>query len=64
MDNNTIESIAAFFTGGVPATVVSFHLMDVTIPMIMAVMTGILGGFFALLGKDLYKFIKDKVVKK
>ena len=58
------ESIGAFFGGGISATIVSYHLMnDVVWPMIFAVLTGLVGGAAALLGKDLYKWIKKKIIK-
>mgnify|MGYP003630578787 FL=1 len=62
LNTNTSESIAAFFTGGIPATILSFNLFEgVVFPMLLAAITGLLGGGFALLGKDLYKFLKSRL---
>ena len=62
LNTNTSESIAAFFTGGIAATILSFSLFEgVVFPMLLAAITGLLGGGFALLGKDLYKFLKSRL---
>jgi hypothetical protein len=64
LTSDSIESIAAFFTGGIPASILSFSLFDgVIFPMMLAALTGIVGGCFALLGKDIYKWIKSKFIK-
>jgi len=61
MNSKTTESVMAFITGDALTTIMAFILFkDVALPMILAIGTGLLGGFFALLGKDLYKFIKKK----
>jgi len=61
---DTTESIAAFFTGGIPASIVAFELFNgVVFPILLAALTGLVGGGFALLGKDLYKSIKGKLKK-
>lgn len=61
----TTESIVSFVTGDTLATIMAFVLFkDVALPMILAVATGILGGFFALLGKDLYKWCRDKYLNR
>ena len=58
------ESFAAFVSGGVPATIVSYQLLEgIVIPMVLATLTGLVGGMAALLGKDLYKWIKIKLFK-
>lgn len=62
LNTENTESIAAFFTGGIPATLLSFSLFEgVIFPMLLAALTGLIGGGFALLGKDLYKFLKSKL---
>ena len=64
-NNNTIENIGAFISGDLLATIVALNLLtDVAKPVFIAVVTGILGGFCALLGKDFYKWIKEKIIKK
>lgn len=61
---DSLESIAAFFTGGVPAFLISLKMMnELLLPMFLAALTGIIGGAFALLGKDLYKWAKGKLIK-
>jgi hypothetical protein len=63
-NTNTIENIGAFISGDLLATIVAFNILtDVAKPTFIAIITGILGGFFALLGKDLYKWIKNKTLK-
>jgi hypothetical protein len=58
-----IESIAAFLTGGIPAFLISLKMMnELLLPMFLAGLTGLIGGAFALLGKDLYKWVKSKLI--
>jgi len=62
--DNTLENIGAFISGDIVATIVVFGLMkDVALPIFLAVLTGLCGGAAALLGKDLYKWLKKKIIK-
>jgi hypothetical protein len=64
LTTDNTESIAAFFTGGIPASILSFNLFEgVLFPILLAALTGLVGGGFALLGKDLYKYLKGKLFK-
>lgn len=61
-NTDTTESIAAFFTGGVPAGFLSYTVFDAVLyPLLLAAGTGIIGGICALAGKDLYKWAKKKL---
>lgn len=63
-NTDTGESVGAFFTGEILSTILAIHLLsDVAWPIFLAVMTGLAGGAAALLGKDLYKWIKKKIIK-
>ena len=56
MTNSIKETLIAFCTGDVLATIVAFNLMsDIGYPVVISVLTGLIGGFCALLGKDIYK---------
>jgi len=63
-NNNTIENIGAFISGDILATIVVWNsLTDLAKPMLLAILTGLVGGAAALLGKDLYKWAKKKISK-
>jgi len=62
-NTETLENIGAFISGDLLATIVAFNLLtDVGKPIFIAVITGILGGFCALLGKDFYKYLKKRFI--
>ncbi|MCA9497094.1 MAG: hypothetical protein KC589_09185, partial [Nanoarchaeota archaeon] len=58
-DNDRMESLVAFFTGDLATIFVSYHLVwmkfdffdKMAIPIILSIITGFLGGAFAILGK-------------
>ena len=61
---DTIVSIYLFFSGSIPSTIVSYQLFDnIVVPMVLATLTGLVGGIAALLGKDIYVWIKKKILK-
>ena len=63
-NTDTYESIGAFISGDLLATIVAFNVLtDVAKPTLIAIVTGVLGGFCALLGKDFYKWVKKKLSK-
>jgi len=63
-NNNTIENIGAFISGDILATIVVWNsFTDLAKPMLLAILTGLVGGAAALLGKDLYKWAKKKISK-
>jgi hypothetical protein len=63
-NSDTLENIGAFISGDLLATIVAFNLLkEVAFPMFLAVLTGLVGGAAALLGKDLYKWAKKKLKK-
>lgn len=46
------DNLLAFFTGGIPATIVGWNYFDnVLIPIAMTIITGFIGGMAAILGK-------------
>ena len=61
-NNDRVENVISFTTGDLLAMTVSFHLFeDVGIPILLAILTGFLGGAFAILGKIFVKWLfKDK----
>jgi hypothetical protein len=60
-DTDSVENITAFITGDFLATIVAFSLIkDVAMPMLLATLTGFLGGLFAILGKVVAKKILKK----
>ena len=64
LTTKTVESLAAFFTGDILATIVAFNLLsDMAKPLLLAIITGLFGGAAALLGKDIYKWLKNKLTK-
>lgn len=64
LNPETTESIVVFATGGGAATIVSFQMFEgVVFPILLAALTGLIGGGAALLGKDLYKHVKKKIFK-
>jgi len=65
-DNDRVENVISFTTGDLLAMTVSFHLFeDVGIPIVLAILTGFLGGAVAILGKMFVKWIfKPKNDKK
>ena len=63
-NNDMTENIGAFISGDLLATFVALNLFnEVAMPIVLAALTGVLGGFFALLGKDFYKWVKSKLKK-
>jgi len=59
------DGILAFFTGGIPASIVGYSFFDsVVFPILMTVITGLIGGFSALIGKEIYKKTLGKKFKK
>lgn len=59
--SDKIESVLVFFTGGPLAGGVSFALFhDVGLPIILAIITGFLGGAAAILGKIFINWMLKK----
>ena len=60
-NSDTLESIGAFISGDLLATIVVFSVLkDVAMTLGLTIVTGLVGGAAALLGKDLYKWAKKK----
>ena len=60
-DTDSVETVIAFITGDFLATIVAFSLIkEVAMPMLLATITGFLGGLFAILGKVVAKKILKK----
>lgn len=57
------ESIIVLIGGGIPASIVSYNIDDAIIRVSLAAVTGLVGGVAALLGKDIYKWVKKKITK-
>jgi hypothetical protein len=56
-----LESLGAFISGDLLATIVVFSVLkDVAMTLGLTILTGLLGGAAALLGKDIYKWLKKK----
>jgi hypothetical protein len=61
IDTDSVETVIAFITGDFLATIVAFSLIkEVAMPMLLATLTGFLGGLFAILGK----IVAKKILKK
>jgi len=61
IDTDSVETVIAFITGDFLATIVAFSLIkEVAMPMLIATLTGFLGGLFAILGKVVAKKILKK----
>lgn len=56
----TLDNKISFISGFVFTTLSTVSLMGVA----QAAMVGLVGGFFGLLGKELYYFIKKKINEK
>ena len=54
-----LDSKISFISGYIFTVFAAANFMDI----LMAAVLGLVGGLFGLAGKDLYRFIKDKVVK-
>ena len=54
-----LDSKISFLSGYIFTVFAAANFMDI----LMAAVLGLVGGLFGLAGKDLYRFIKDKVVK-
>ena len=54
-----LDSKISFLSGYIFTVFAASNFMDI----LMAAVLGLVGGLFGLAGKDLYRFIKDKVVK-
>jgi hypothetical protein len=60
-DTDSVETVIAFITGDFLATIVAFSLIkEVAMPVLLATVTGFLGGLFAILGKVVAKKILKK----
>jgi hypothetical protein len=56
LTEDNIENVIAWSTGDILATVVAFNLLtDVAKPVLIASLTGFIGGAFAILGKIFVK---------
>ncbi len=54
-----LDSKISFLSGYIFTVFAAANFMDI----LMAAVLGLVGGLFGLAGKDLYRYIKDKVVK-
>ena len=60
-NEDTVENFIAYCTGDLLATIVAVNLItDVAMPMLLATLTGFLGGAFAILGKIFVKRLMKK----
>ena len=57
--NICLDSKISFISGYIFTVFAASNFMDI----LMAAVLGLVGGLFGLAGKDLYKYIKDKLVK-
>lgn len=58
---DNIENIIAYCTGDLLSTIVAVSLLkDVAMPILLATITGFLGGAFAILGKIFVKKLLKK----
>ena len=61
VNEDTVENFLAYCTGDALATIVAVNLItDVAMPMLLATITGFLGGAFAILGKIFVKRLLKK----
>lgn len=64
-DNDRVENALSFVTGDIATMVVTYQLfVDVGLPIFVAILTGFLGGAFAILGKMFVKWIFKPKKKK
>ena len=56
----TLDNKISFISGFVFTTLSTVNIMGVA----QAALVGLVGGFFGLLGKELYYFIKEKIKSK
>ena len=54
-----LDSKISFLSGYIFTVFAAANFMDI----VMAAILGLVGGLFGLAGKDLYRYIKDKLVK-
>ena len=58
---DNVENIIAYCTGDLLATIVAVNLLkDVAMPILLATITGFLGGAFAIIGKMVVKRMLKK----
>lgn len=59
------EDLLVFITGAIPSGVVAYSLIDnIIIPILLATLTGFLGGGAAILGKLFVNWLIKKITKK
>ena len=64
MNSEVKDTLLAFITGSIPATIVGSHFFDnVLWPIVMTVITGFIGGVAAILGKMFVNWIVQKFKK-
>jgi hypothetical protein len=62
--SKNVEDLLVFIVGAIPSTAVAYTLLDhVILPMLLATMTGFVGGGAAILGKFFVNYLLKKLKK-